>query len=127
MILISIIGFVISLYTYITELRVKNIPGYKPVCDISDTISCTKPMMSKYGNIFYISNSLLGMMFYISVIILYLMKAKFILLLFSISGVLASFIFAYLLYFKIKSFCLLCVSIYIVNIIIMIMALGGVV
>ena len=56
-VLLAVLGFGISLYTYITEQKVKLNPEYKPVCDLSDRISCSKPMKSQYANIFFLSNA----------------------------------------------------------------------
>ena len=114
-IILAIVGFSISLYTYITEQKVKENPDYKPFCDISDKISCTKPMQSQYANILNFSNAILGMLFYVLVSFLALFNFVNLLLLAAIGGFITTCVLAYLLFFKIKSLCILCTSLYIIN------------
>ena len=111
----SLIGFAISLYTYITEKKVAENPAFKPFCDISDYISCSKPMRSPYANIFFISNALVGMMYYVVMFILAMLHASKLLLIASIGGACVSIFLAYLLYFKIRALCLLCTTLYVIN------------
>ena len=114
--LLSIIGFCITLYDYYIEYSLKKNPLYKPVCDITDSISCTKPIQSAYGKLFGISNSLLGMGFYVLMIILSLIQAELFLFIFSFIAVLFSIYLAYILMFKIRSLCFICVAIYSINV-----------
>lgn len=65
--LLAIIGFCVSVYTYLLEKKIKQEPEYRPMCDISENVSCTKPMKSPYAHIFYFSNALVGMAFYVLV------------------------------------------------------------
>ena len=41
LLLLSIAGFLISLYGFSIEQKLKTNPNYKPMCDISDRASCT--------------------------------------------------------------------------------------
>jgi len=116
-ILLSGLGFVISLYTYLLELKVKRMPHYKPFCDISDKISCTKVMKSNYASIFYISNALLALIFYAVMLVLASQGMIIPLIIGSFGAFFVSLFYAYLLYFKIKSFCILCISLYGINLI----------
>ncbi len=113
--ILAVIGFCISLYTYLLEKKVKQNPGYKPVCDISDKISCTKPMKSAYANIFYISNALVGMVFYAVMAVGAFLNLHQLLFILACIGCIGSIVLAYFLFFKVKSFCLLCTSLYIIN------------
>lgn len=119
---VAIVGFCISFYTYLLEKKVKENPTFKPVCDLSDRISCTKPMFSPYANLFYFSNAFVGMMFYVFVAILALFHAHTLLFVATLGGCLVSLVFAYLLYFKIKTLCLLCTSMYIINILLLVLS-----
>ena len=121
--LLALIGFGISLYTYQLEQKIKKEPEYKPSCDINDRISCTKPMKSNYSNIFYFSNALIGMIYYLLVAALALLDIPYLVLIAAIGACLASAVLAYLLYFKIKSLCILCTSLYIINILILLISL----
>jgi vitamin-K-epoxide reductase (warfarin-sensitive) len=121
--ILAIIGFGISLYTYQLEQKVAQEPDYNPSCDINDRISCTKAIKSEYGNLFYFSNALIGMIFYVAVAIAALFDAQFIVLLLAIGGCLVSVVLAYLLYFKIKSLCVLCTSLYIINALLLLLSM----
>lgn len=113
--ILSIIGFCISLYTYVVEQIIKTKPEYRPACDINDYISCTKPMKTPYANIFYVSNAIVGILYYVLVAILSVYNAINLLLIVAIGACLVSIYLAYLLYFKIKALCILCTALYIIN------------
>ena len=122
-IIVAIIGFCIALYTFLLEKKVEKDPTFKPVCDISDKISCTKPMKSQYANLFYVSNTIIAMIFYSIVAALAFFHASYFLLGVIIAGCIISCVLAYLLYFKIQSLCLLCTAMYIVNLILLVLIL----
>ncbi len=113
---LACLGFVISFYTYYIEQKIRYNQSYKPVCDINERISCSKVMTSRYANIFFVSNSVLGMLYYLATAFVAYMGYSTILTIITILGVIASCGLAYILYFKIKSVCILCTSIYIINI-----------
>jgi uncharacterized membrane protein len=115
-VIIALVGVALSLYACIVEQKIKTNPEYKPACNLSDVISCTKPMESPYSKLFFISNTYLGIIYYCAMILLTVMGYNQLAFLLAISGVIMSAIFAYLLYFKIKALCLICTSIYLVNI-----------
>ena len=71
-ILLSLLGFLVSLYAIYVEKKAEN-KKYKPICDLTDKISCTKALTSKYGKIFKIKNSIFGIIFYSIIFILSLM------------------------------------------------------
>lgn len=120
--ILAVIGFIISLYTYITEQKIKKDLAFKPFCDISDRISCTKPMLSPYANIFFFSNALVGVLYYVLIgVLAYLNYINLIFYAAIISCIISCFL-GYLLYFKIKSLCLLCTSLYIINFLILFFA-----
>lgn len=118
-IILAAIGFCLSLYAYYLEYKLKNDEQFKAACDINDRISCTRPLLSPYANFFYVSNALLGMIFYAVIALASFLGLQTLLLILAIGGVIASLILAYLLYFEIKSFCLVCTSLYVVNILIL--------
>jgi vitamin-K-epoxide reductase (warfarin-sensitive) len=121
--ILAIIGFCISLYAYFTESKIKEDPNYHPACDINDRISCSAPLKSEYSNIFYFSNALMGIAYYILVGVLAYFGLHRLLLVATAGGAFMSLILAYLLYFKIKSLCIVCTSLYIVNILLLLFAL----
>lgn len=122
--ILAILGFCISLYTYLIENKIKNNPNYKPACDLSDRISCSAPIKSEYANLFYFSNAIIGMLFYVLIAALAYLNAEQLLFIAAIFGGLSSCVLAYLLFFKIKAVCILCVSLYIINILILCIASG---
>nr|CAH7757896.1 unnamed protein product [Callosobruchus chinensis] len=128
LILSCLLGLGLSLYTYVVELQLENDVRYKPMCDISPHMSCTKAFMSEYGKGFGIfgkssplhkPNSLFGIMYYSMIATLALSNSKFIttvsMVLIIISNIISLW-FAYVLYFILYDFCIVCVSTYIVNV-----------
>lgn len=118
-IIVSSIGFLLSIYAYYTERKLHSIKNYHASCDINKRISCSKAFLSKYGKLFGIPNSLLGIFFYLLIIILYVINIKIIFYL-AILAFLGSIPLAYFSYLKLKTFCLVCTSIYIINILLLI-------
>lgn len=115
MMLLAVLGICISIYTYITEMRLKKDPSYKPVCDLSDKISCSKPMQSEYGNILFVSNAIIGIIFYASMLILALINASFLITLGALASCIASCFLGYILYVKLQTICILCTALYTIN------------
>ena len=120
LLIISAVGFFLSLYAFYVERKVSSQKNYKAVCDISDKISCTKAFAAGYGKIFGISNGLSGMMFYASVFIITFYGALNLTFYLSILSFLASLYLAYVLQFKVRAVCLVCYSIFAVNILLLI-------
>lgn len=118
-ILLAMLGFFISLYAYIIEQRIKKNPEYKPACDLSDKISCSKAINSSYAKVFIYPIALIGILYYLLTAILAFFEFKTLLLISAISSVIISLLLAYILYIKIKTFCLICTTIYIINFLIL--------
>lgn len=114
-IVLATIGFALSLYAFIVEQRLKRNTAYKPACDISDRISCSKVAASPYANLFFVSNAVVGMLFYVLVMLLAALHYERLLMVVVLGGALMSVYLAYILYAKIKSLCLVCTATYIVN------------
>lgn len=121
-ILFSIIGFILSLYAYFVEQKLHTQATYQPACDINDKVSCSKAFQSPYRKFLNVSNSIWGMLFYtILIIAAFLDQTKLVFGLTVLSGIVTAYL-AYILYVKIRSACAVCTSIYIVNIILLILA-----
>ena len=114
--IIAVIGAALSVYACVVEQKIKNNPQYKPACDLSDVISCSKPMTSEYSTLFMLSNAQLSLVYYCSMIFLALMNYTTIAFYCALGGVVVSIGLAYILYFKIKALCLVCTSMYLINI-----------
>lgn len=124
-IILAAIGFCLSLYALYLDRKVQEDPNYHPVCNISDRISCTKPITSGYGKLFGFSNSILGIIFYPILGLLAFLNQPTVLLL-AASGLLLFTIFlAYVLFAKVKAICPVCIAIYLVNISIFIVSLAA--
>ncbi len=121
----AVIGLLLSIYAYYIEIQASKNPKYKAICDINDHASCGKVVTSKYGKMVDgISNSLGGIFFYVTVFVLTFFNlivfgypAIFLL---CVASLLGSMVLAYIQYFKIKSLCLVCTGVYIVNILLVV-------
>ena len=125
LIILALAGFCIALYTYATEIRVSQDPTFKPMCDISDRISCTKPMQSPYANIFFFSNAIVAILFYALVFAMAVLGSNKLVFIAALTGSIVSCYLAYLLYFKVKSLCILCTSLYIINFLMLYFSIRG--
>lgn len=119
-VLIASVGLLISAYAFFIEQKIKQYPNYKPFCDISENISCTKRIKSSSRQLFRMSDSITGMLFY--AFIIFLTWTNYVTLIFyaALAAGFISLYLAYILFTEIKSFCLLCVSIYVINILLII-------
>jgi vitamin-K-epoxide reductase (warfarin-sensitive) len=118
-IVLAIIGFCMATYTYYVDRKLKVDPTYKPMCDISDKVSCSKVAQSKYAYLFYFSNAVLAMAYYIVTIILAALNLRVLLLITAIASCLVSLFFAYILGFRLKIACPLCIALYAINFLIL--------
>ena len=116
--MLSLTGLAVSFYSIFVESRLKKNKNYKAACDLSDTISCTKPMLSQYTKLLGISNSIAAASYYLLLIILTIFGQQQLLMIVASAGLAVTFVFAYILYFKIKSICLICSLLYTLNILI---------
>ena len=114
--IISFIGLLLSVYAVYIEKKITESKKYHSVCDISNKISCSKTFTSGYGKLFFgISNGVVGILFYaLAMILTYFGFGTYVFYLASAS-VLGSIYLAYVLSFKVKTVCIVCYSIYAVN------------
>lgn len=138
MMLLCIIGVSLSLYALYVEVAKEANASYKALCDISPSVSCSKVFTSKYGRGFGIvgellgedhllnqPNSIPGIIFYSIIILLGEMKsykAAKVQRILVFSSNFMSIYLAYLLYFVLNDFCVICVSTYIVNLLLTVCA-----
>ncbi len=118
---VSVIGFLICLYGFFVERKVRADKSYKAVCDLSDHVSCTKTFLSPWGSMFGISNIQLGLVAYVSMFLVALIGKVCLAFLLATSFMIATVFFAYILFTKVKTFCLICISTYIINLILFIL------
>ena len=118
--ILSLIGLTISVYGIIVERKIQQDALYKPSYDISDTISCSRAFLSPYGKIFGISNIWISAFYYATLAIMSITPYDNIIFFIIILGLLVSIVFAYILYFKVRSACPICISLYLVNVLLII-------
>ncbi|XP_047469780.1 vitamin K epoxide reductase complex subunit 1-like [Penaeus chinensis] len=131
MMVLCLLGVALSLYALYVEFLKEADENYEAMCDINSYISCSKVFTSKYGRGFGIvgeylgkdhimnqPNSIPGIMFYILILALGEIRsptaAKIQRGLVFTSNFMSLYL-AYLLYFILHDFCIVCVSTYIVN------------
>ena len=115
-VVLSILGIIISLYGIFVENKVRRDMNYHAACDVSNTISCTKSFVSPYNKLLGVSNIVVCLVFYVAMLIFGLMDNATATMLLAWLGLAGTIVFAYVLYFKIKAVCLICTSMYIINI-----------
>lgn len=118
----SSIGFLVCVYGFFIERNLKVDPSYKAVCDLSDKISCTKTFLSPWGKLFGISNVYIGMGFYAAMILFGLSDQVKLTFLGAVGACIASLFLAYILFAKIQTFCLVCITTYAINVILLVLA-----
>ena len=119
---LSSLGLVLSLYSLLIKSKIKD-KNYRPFCDISKRISCSKAFSSKTGNLFKIHNSILGTIFYLVLIIFAFLEISQIIFYLSVISILFSIYLAFISYVKMKNFCIVCSAIYIINTLIFIFSI----
>jgi uncharacterized membrane protein len=122
-VLLAVVGCALSLYAYCIEQKVSVDKPYRPICDISDLVSCTKTFKSSYSRMFGVSNSLLGIVFYSFMIVCALLNIASLLFMGALAGLGVSILLAYIVYVKIKAYCIVCTALYIINILLFIMSI----
>lgn len=50
--ILSAIGIILCIYTYVVETRKEEDSSYEAMCDINEHISCTRVFTSKYVKLF---------------------------------------------------------------------------
>jgi len=122
---LACIGFALSLYGVMVRRNMQRDLTYKPACDISDRASCSQVFRSEYGSLFGIPYVFWGIIYYAALGLVALLDMSFFVSLFSLVGLCATVIFAYILYFKIRTVCVICTSVYVVNMLVFIVWWSG--
>ncbi len=109
-------GLALAIYGLYLEFQVAQNPNYKPACDISDTISCSKAINSPYNALLGISNTYFGILFYVAILACVFLGYNALIVWITRGGIIATAYLAYLCYFKVKTICPICTAIYLLNI-----------
>lgn len=126
--ILCFIGITLSLYAFYVETRKDQDPNYRAACDISERMSCSRVLTSRWArgfglfdssSVFNIQDSLYGLVFYcLSLILNQSSSWKMIARLRVILSLLTNFgsvYLGYILYFVLHDICLVCCGMYIVN------------
>ncbi len=120
--LVLILGIILSLYSFSVEKKIAKNKKYSPVCDISSKVSCTKAFTSKYGHVFGVSNALMGIGFYVAALLLTFSSFASLIFYMALFSMLMTLYLAYVSFFIQKNFCLVCISIYVINILVLLLS-----
>lgn len=128
---LCLLGYVVCVYALSVEFHVEADPQYEAMCDINEKMSCTKVLTSEYGKGFgllgYIighdhplnlKNPFFGLAFYTIQLILSDRKSSLACKLQLATAIMANcgtLWLAYILYFVLNDFCVVCVSTYAIN------------
>ncbi|XP_077996197.1 vitamin K epoxide reductase complex subunit 1-like protein 1 [Glandiceps talaboti] len=128
-----VVGFLLSVYALKVEIMKARDKNYVAFCDFNDRMSCSKAFMSPYGKgfgivgpllgddhflnfpnpilgmVFYTLQFVIGQWFYASPVLVHVLFAT------SIVSCIGSVYLAYILYFVLNDFCIVCIATYIVN------------
>lgn len=131
-IVISLIGFVLSIILGQVGINTLTDPNYHSFCNINEAFNCEAVALSKYANHFGIPNFIYGILYYAVLLMAgcYCLLDKknslpnifvYIFWLSVVSMIISIYLFAISL-FIIKSKCILCMGVYIVNILLLVVS-----
>ncbi|XP_041038073.1 vitamin K epoxide reductase complex subunit 1-like protein 1 [Carcharodon carcharias] len=125
------LGLVLSVYAFHVETSKERDATYRAMCDLSDSISCSKVFTSRWGRGFGMlgalvghdstlnqPNSVYGLLFYLLQVLLSLTDSAMAAIALAASSVVSlagSLYLAYILFFVLHDFCLVCVTTYALN------------
>ncbi|MAF34590.1 hypothetical protein CMO91_01965 [Candidatus Woesearchaeota archaeon] len=114
--IIASVGLALSLYAFYVEGKTTKKPA---VCDISSKVSCSKVLTSPYSKTFGVKNSVLGVAFYIVVLVMVYSQNLLYVRYLAWIAVLGSAYLAWVMHTKVKHYCVVCVAIYLANILLL--------
>ncbi|XP_051865921.1 vitamin K epoxide reductase complex subunit 1-like protein 1 [Pristis pectinata] len=131
------LGLALSVYAYHVETSKERDTTYRAMCDLSDSISCSRVFTSRWGrgfgllggilgqdSVFNQPNSVYGLLFYVLQLLLSLTAsatAAVVLLLTSLLSLAGSLYLAYVLLFLLRDLCLVCVTTYALNLLLFVL------
>ncbi|XP_071978986.1 vitamin K epoxide reductase complex subunit 1-like protein 1 [Engystomops pustulosus] len=136
-VLVCALGIGLSVYAYHVETSREGDPDYRALCDINPSISCSKVFTSRWGRGFGLvenllgahsplnqPNSVFGVVFYALQIVLGfvgLVAAAVTLLVSSLVSIAGSLYLAYILFYVLEDFCVICITTYVLNFILLLL------
>lgn len=125
-IILAFIGLLLSIYAYRITMHIKRVPSYKPICDISKRVSCTRAFLAKESHLLFVPNSAWGMIYYFLIIIFVEYGWTTWAFYLSTLALIVSLYLAYVLYYKQNNFCVVCWATHLVNLFLFIILLFNV-
>ncbi|XP_075687083.1 vitamin K epoxide reductase complex subunit 1-like protein 1 [Rhinoderma darwinii] len=135
--LVCALGIALSVYAYHVETSREKDAAYRALCDITPSISCSKVFTSRWGRGFGLvekilgsqsplnqPNSVFGVLFYtlqIALGFVGLAAAAVTLLVTSLASIAGSLYLAYILVYILEDFCVICVTTYVLNFILLLL------
>lgn len=114
-VVLSVVGLGVCLYGFYVERQLQIDHTYKAACDLSDQASCTKTFLSPWGKLLGVSNIYVGLVFYLGMLVLGVLHLTCLAFLGPVGACIGSLFLAYILYTKVKTFCLICTSLCVIN------------
>ncbi|XP_013145266.1 PREDICTED: vitamin K epoxide reductase complex subunit 1-like protein 1 [Papilio polytes] len=123
----ALVGILVSTYALYVEMAAEARPGYQALCDLSEHASCTRVLTSEFSkgfgfvaedSTFEVPNCIYGIVFYCIIIYLSTFDNAAVVRLqqfLCLASVVSCVYLGYLLLFVLFDFCIVCVSTYIVN------------
>lgn len=131
--LLCLVGISLSLYAFYVETRKASDPTYQAACDISERMSCSRVLTSRWGRGFgllesdsplNLPDSLFAVIYYCLSILLYQSYASKTIarlrVILSVITNLGSVYLGYVLYFILHDICVVCCGMYVINFILLI-------
>ncbi len=112
---LALVGFCLSAYVFHVEQYAGKKKDFRAWCDFTERISCTKAFTSEFAHTGMLPNSIIGMMVYSVIGLLAYFNEIQYLFLISLACLLFSVFLAYVLFVRVRSYCLVCISIYAIN------------
>ncbi|MCF7847094.1 MAG: hypothetical protein K9M51_03655 [Candidatus Gracilibacteria bacterium] len=116
---LSILGFALSASALWIHIRSQQKKRFRAWCDLGRNASCTRVFGSRYGKILGIPNPVFGLVWYGS--IPFLPETIFTPIAWGV--LFLSLVLAYLLYVRLRDFCIVCTAIYLINVLLVVQAL----
>lgn len=112
---LTLIGFCLSVYVLHVEKYAGKKKDFRAWCDFTERISCTKAFTSEFAHTGMLPNSVIGMIGYsVMALLAYFNEIQYLFLI-SLACLSFSVFLAYVLFVRVRSYCLVCISIYAIN------------
>lgn len=134
--LFGLFGLCVSLFAIYVEYKKTKNNNYVSVCDINNRVNCSKVLTSKYSrltkllfglpdnHVMNIPNTYYGVLFYLAVfvyplpLLTYIPFREILFFCASVGSMILSLFLAFILYYVLDDFCIVCVTTYFINLVI---------